>query len=815
MEIQPVFFFLVFLFWFYGTSDTPQQTPSYRKERESRVDQEEYALGALRNTTHGSFNPAQGRYLPFVGMRDGDGFGWDALELAQQKARKHVHNVKDMLERAHVSATSDSNGDGVAFPVYRNMTGYVRGDWVRARIPENISKPDVNLTSLVPEEAYVTKEFGRNVTNGDGTLRIELSDTSPDQMKNDKAKVKEVKVELTLHTDSTPYYGMSTIMHGVHIPDTGAIVVATTSEKFPGIFALPHFLLSSQHFEETKHLLNETISETIDQQKEIWSSMPASPWSASSGDANNILFPTPSCEYIMWLQQHAVVFGGSKIESPSFIQAVEDELRWPQGVPIPEAPPMILSAVIFSPDCGFILESKGPPDFPPAEALHLSGLKDESYARHIKDAMVAFCVLFALQTSLLMKQIKDASTPSMQSRISFYTVGIMATGDGVLFLLFLVLSNMSAKNYLILTCAAFLTFFGVAFLGMKFMLDIWTVQLPESQARERERRQRIQRAEAAIAAAQNASTELPPPATAPSAAQVGTGATPVILPSDQDLTQPAAATTPVINARSGASELYARFYFQLCAVFLLTTSSIFWPKPLRAVYVYAISFVYLGIWTPQIYRNVMRNCRKALRWDFVIGQSILRLTPFLYFYCVKGNVLFIETDTNAALALAGWLWIQLWALASQEVLGPRFFVREGWAPPAYDYHPVLRDTGAEDLESGGTMPIGYLKSDQVAASPTDSRDQTSSTANNNHKRHFDCAICMYTIDVPVIVSGRGGTGSEAESGTSIGTNIATSILGRRAYMVTPCRHIFHSVCLENWMRLRLQCPICRDDLPPL
>jgi len=28
-------------------------------------------------------------------------------------------------------------------------------------------------------------------------------------------------------------------------------------------------------------------------------------------------------------------------------------------------------------------------------------------------------------------------------------------------------------------------------------------------------------------------------------------------------------------------------------------------------------------------------------------------------------------------------------------------------------------------------------------------------------------------------------------------------------MVTPCRHVFHSNCLEGWMRFRLQCPNCR------
>jgi hypothetical protein len=70
----------------------------------------------------------------------------------------------------------------------------------------------------------------------------------------------------------------------------------------------------------------------------------------------------------------------------------------------------------------------------------------------------------------------------------------------------------------------------------------------------------------------------------------------------------------------------------------------------------------------------------------------------------------------------------------------------------------------------------------------------------------DCAICMQVLEVPVV-----GAGEDAS--TSAGG--VAGMLARRLYMVTPCRHVFHSNCLEGWMRFRLQCPICRENLPPL
>ncbi|XP_031255315.1 transmembrane E3 ubiquitin-protein ligase FLY1-like isoform X2 [Pistacia vera] len=54
--------------------------------------------------------------------------------------------------------------------------------------------------------------------------------------------------------------------------------------------------------------------------------------------------------------------------------------------------------------------------------------------------------------------------------------------------------------------------------------------------------------------------------------------------------------------------------------------------------------------------------------------------------------------------------------------------------------------------------------------------------------HFtDCVICMTAIDL---------------------TQRSTDC------MVTPCEHFFHSVCLQRWMDIKMECPTCRRPLPP-
>jgi mitofusin len=231
----------------------------------------------------------------------------------------------------------------------------------------------------------------------------------------------------------------------------------------------------------------------------------------------------------------------------------------------------------------------------------------------------------------------------------------------------------------------------------------------------------------------------------------------------------------------------------------------------RSIYFDMVSFVYLSFWAPQIYRNVMRNCRKALRWEYVIGTSVVRSIPVAYFYLNEDNVLFAKTDWYGFAVLAGWMWVQIVALGSQELLGPRFFIRDGWAPPAYDYHPILRED-----EEGATMPLNITTTDESSANTLDASSSTDETtpmtksageSKGKGKKVFDCSICAQDIEVPVIAAGA----DESAAGMG-GTSM---ILQRRQYMVTPCRHIFHTGCLEGWMRYRLMCPNCREVLPPL
>ena len=82
----------------------------------------------------------------------------------------------------------------------------------------------------------------------------------------------------------------------------------------------------------------------------------------------------------------------------------------------------------------------------------------------------------------------------------------------------------------------------------------------------------------------------------------------------------------------------------------------------------------------------------------------------------------------------------------------------------------------------------------------------------------DCAICMMPVAIGGGVSGDGeasggGGGGDIEEG-GIGANGAGGVEGG-GHAVTPCDHMFHYRCLRQWMELKMECPICRRELPNL
>ncbi|SLM38820.1 ring finger ubiquitin ligase [Lasallia pustulata] len=796
MDAPRVVLLVLLLIFLFLSPDTQPATPSQKREVDALIFEERQAISLLNRSRYGDLDPVNQHWLNLTGFRQDDGYRWDLLPKVQERAREQLwirlgpqgylkleggvnERLREKINGTPAEANIQTNGSwinnlrGSPPQVYHNVTGIVKGQWIRSAIDNGRINPMLNLAALAPRVPYIAREYSRNVTGHGGDMRLKLDEKTSELLATEYGLVREIRAEMTIKDETSSGDGWEMALHGVHYPDIGGIVLSTTGEKFPGIFALPHFMLSEHTFSLAQRLLALTLPVTVDKQEASLYSSYTYPWSSSPNNPNEMTFPIPHCEYIVYLQQHPAEIGDNSWleseESPNSLGRIEDELRFPTGAPLPRVPALEMTALIFSPDCGFVLESKGPPEYTPQDGTHLTGPKLESYMRLARHWILMFAIILSLELYLLIRQMKDTSTPSTRSRVSFYTIAIMAMGDGFACTSFIVVSMFIDAAFVALVATAFLAFLCVSFFGMKFLMDIWIEQFPERQERQRHAaaanppQTPAGPSPLAVITAASADT-LPLPVTARRPAD--TGATPIILPPDQDLdaadaadtaaAQPANPTT-LGSARREMGALYTRFYVLLFLIIFLSLHATSWPTTLRSWYNNLLTLLYLSFWLPQIYRNILRNCRKALRWEFVLGQSLLRLTPFIYFYTVSDNVLFVEPDRNAAYLLVAWVWIQAWALVSQEVLGPRFFVPRGWAPPAYDYHPILRE---DDEEAGKAMVVGFTQATSTDAGAASSSSASAASPRGGGgeskdigKRTFDCAICMQDIEVPVVPAG--------------------------------------------------------------
>ena len=884
---------LAFLF----LSPEPVRTPPGRFDPRPSLDdviaEERRSLEVLQNSTYSElrFTSKYAEQLNLTGLEPERGYSWQALPQIRGKAQRWL-GWEGGEELGGKVLDLDTPEEDLP-PFYKNVTGFVHGKWVRSQLDKSVPIPQLNLSEYAPMTPFghfQPRPFQRNITSEEGDIRLRFHERSRPQSESTRSNTgnaTSMDVEMTI-SDDVALEEHEVRLLGVYFPTIGQAMLTTTSDKFAGIFMLPHLTLSQSMFEASRSVLTESINRTIARQAN-GETQTLNPWSPKIGGAGEPQITPPACELVVFLQQRAPILPYTD-SGFTLISFLERELRFPTGAFLPQAPELRFAMIAFSPDCGYVIESRGPPDYVPQEGSHLTGPKVEVLYNNSRHHLILFTFTLAAQLVLLMRQMREASTPSTRSRISFYTIAMLALGDGFITMTFMLVSLFIGKLWVNLVGTAFLAFISVSFFGMRFLMDIWAVQAPERARRAREEAEEEQRREERFQAAlqrlrearaarnaettttsdarvtsngngdanttqQNTATQpsatenaepnptdnanantqqpqpqqeppqQPPPGSLPLPVTAqrpsDTGATPVFMPSDQEGLEPVAQTNPTaqttvpVGTGQSFGSLYTRFYLLLLGTLFVSLNAASWPASIRRVYFTCLALAYLSFWIPQLNRNVQRNCRHALNWEYVIGQSVLRLVPFAYFYGYSGNILFADIDYVGLTLVAMWIWIQVVLLGSQELIGPRWFIRKEWVPPAYDYHPILRED-----EEGDTMPIGFSQATATASAPsspvTDRERRPSSTlarrgstatkeTKEKGKRIFDCAICMQDLEVPVIEAGASGDNTSGPAG----------LLARRTYMVTPCRHIFHSACLEGWMKYRLQCPICRETLPPL
>jgi uncharacterized protein YhhL (DUF1145 family) len=142
--------------------------------------------------------------------------------------------------------------------------------------------------------------------------------------------------------------------------------------------------------------------------------------------------------------------------------------------------------------------------------------------------------------------------------------------------------------------------------------------------------------------------------------------------------------------RRELSVLYSRFYGILLGGILLMYELHNFLRPLL--------FLMYSFWIPQIVTNVIRDTRKPLHPQYILGMTATRVAIPLYIFGCPSNFMRIEPDKKWCIAVTVFMGIQAAVLLLQHYLGSRCFIPRQILPEKYCYHRKVEDSANQPID---------------------------------------------------------------------------------------------------------------------
>lgn len=272
--------------------------------------------------------------------------------------------------------------------------------------------------------------------------------------------------------------------------------------------------------------------------------------------------------------------------------------------------------------------------------------------------------------------------------------------------------------------------------------------------------------------------------------------------------------------------LHVRFYVALFGAVLL---SFYVGEKYRTLYMLAM----YSFWVPQILLNIYTEAKNPLHPYYIYGMTVSRMVAPVYMFGVSNNFLkevFPDSPTDPWMCqlLMIWMTFQAAILVAQTKYGARFMIPARFLPPKFDYS---RPLPASMLPPGAQDHVVAELIDEASRGSSSSSEKQAMVGRDASPGTRD----RHTTAVTTRNRMRGNRGTRNESthttmmttepmdaspptllGPTIDCSICYDVIdvrNRRVYMLAPCDHIFHRDCLVQWMDVKMECPICRTELP--
>ena len=254
---------------------------------------------------------------------------------------------------------------------------------------------------------------------------------------------------------------------------------------------------------------------------------------------------------------------------------------------------------------------------------------------------------------------------------------------------------------------------------------------------------------------------------------------------------------------------YRKKLIQFCFIFYLTmlfcfifAMKCFYSPPF-------IFFSFVLTFLPQIIYNIKKNNRVSFPLIYIINLFLNRIYPSFYFCVFENNFLKIPTNKHSIIMNNIFLLVLVSILYSQTLFGPKWFI---CIIDENEYNFYIDEKKLRKIKKNETDNLECL----ICLLPIIPPKKNNINYNDNNFGFNETdnlvlevsGINIDNIDHKKFCKFK----SKCFGEKSIFLNFHefSKNINNLPFMITPCKHVFHSDCLEEWFKMKKECPSCRN-----